>query len=266
MEEIKKRVLGGEANPDRYQVLNSRSERVDLNEVIFPIFRHTGSGDYSFVGTGFFISTNGIFATACHVLRDALDCADQQTAYLELAHIHDGCVQRRPVVAFSQHNHADVAVGVSHPTSYDNSVLRMTLEVPLVGEHIVAYAHPDTRTRETDTLEVHMYPDFYDGEFRQHYPNGRDRGMYRFPIFETSINGHPGSSGGPAFDNQGRVFGIICGSLRGHPLTYLSRIKELLALSIEARVGSRDSGAHKIGVRTLAKMGHVVLDPHIEEK
>ncbi|MEN5081812.1 serine protease [Bosea sp. TWI1241] len=45
------------------------------------------------------------------------------------------------------------------------------------------------------------------------FPNGRDRGMYPFPCFQMNARFDSGMSGGPIFDERGRVVGIISGSM-----------------------------------------------------
>lgn len=40
---------------------------------------------------------------------------------------------------------------------------------------------------------------------------GRERGLYNFPCFEMSARTEPGMSGGPLFDEQGRLCALVCG-------------------------------------------------------
>jgi hypothetical protein len=61
----------GEARPGDYDVTTGEGHPTLPDFSIFPIVRHDDD-KMRMVGTGFFITTNGLFVTAKHVLQDVL--------------------------------------------------------------------------------------------------------------------------------------------------------------------------------------------------
>lgn len=60
------------------------------------------------------------------------------------------------------------------------------------------------------------------GEVRNYHPDGR-RPMSSGPMLEVECSTPGGLSGGPVFDKYGRVFGVLCSSIRGAPpISYVS--------------------------------------------
>ena len=269
MAKTEKRPLGGEADPKRFHVTDASGEPVDIKEAVFPIFRRQANGDMKLIGTGFFLTNTGVFATARHVLRDAFDASGKQVRQVDIVHmLADGTLNHRPVSRFVQSNKADVAVGFPSPAVYrdtnkplTNPVLRLTLKVPEAGEAVWTYAYPNTTVLNRDQIEVHMFPDYYSGEFVCQFPNGRDRGLLPHPCFQTSIMSHGGSSGGPVFDSQGRVFGINCTGMAGEQIAHSSRVHELLELPLRGTLGAEESIEQTFTIGELARKGQVVFDP-----
>ena len=87
--------LAGEAAPGAYGFRTDKGEPADPGHAIFPIVKYV-DGKMHLIGTGFFITTHGIFVTAKHVLMDPFD--------------RDGR-ERYPIGIF--HPAADVTVGVA---------------------------------------------------------------------------------------------------------------------------------------------------------
>lgn len=74
------------------------------------------------------------------------------------------------------------------------------------------------------------------GTVSAHYPNGRDRSMLPGPCLEIGVNARGGMSGGPAFDDEGQLVGILSSSLE-HPdglgPSYVSLLQPALDHPIE---------------------------------
>lgn len=64
---MKPKNLKGSAPKGTYGVKDGDGNKVDPSHTIFPIIKHDNNGSISLIGTGFFISENGIFLTAKHV-------------------------------------------------------------------------------------------------------------------------------------------------------------------------------------------------------
>ncbi len=59
------------------------------------------------------------------------------------------------------------------------------------------------------------------GNITARYPNGRDSAMLPWPCLEVDCNTVGGMSGGPVFDSEGYLIGILCSSIEGGP-SYVS--------------------------------------------
>jgi hypothetical protein len=71
--------LKGSVPEEKIGALDGEGNRADLTKAIFPILKKDKYGDFYLIGTGFFITDNGIFVTAKHVLLDVIDENGGQT-------------------------------------------------------------------------------------------------------------------------------------------------------------------------------------------
>jgi S1-C subfamily serine protease len=256
-------------NERTYRVEDGEGGFVDPHTCIFPIMKETPDGHTRLVGTGFFITMLGHFVTAKHVIFDAYDPeAQRQTGTLHAVHFVEGSsVLVRHITEVSYHNVSDVAVGkmdfhVINSTGlpFVNRVPRFTVEIPAIGSGVVTFAYPESDRIFTRGESAAFRPNFYAGELLFHNDQPRDRVMVTWPHFGTSINLRGGASGGPVFDEQGRVIGINC--VGGYEdLSYIARAQELLDLNVPQYplpVGYAGAAAT---VRELAQLRHIVFEP-----
>lgn len=251
---------------------NKGNLSVDGNRTIFPIVKQFADGDIQLIGTGFFIAGNGVFATAKHVLFDVLDAKRQQTLPIAIFHFLPGDqFIIRPVLRCSHNTVADVAIGVAAPATHNktgellsNDTLILTTDAPSVGDPITTYAYPNTIVERVGIKQVIDFrPDFYEGRLEEVHLYGRDAKMLPGPCYRTSILLHGGASGGPVVDQRGRVFGISSTGFHGMDLSYVSRINELLPLSLDVE----ESGTvQALRVPEIAKRGWIVFDPPLAEE
>lgn len=222
-----KRRLQGHAPPNKYSFQTDagqvRSEQDQRS--VFPIVKQQqDTGGLALVGTGFFISTLGLFITARHVLKDAFDQRENQKEIGGL-HLHTNKeFYLRPVVEAWFSRNTDLAVGLLEQRYHvqtneplTNNRLVLTLEKPEVRSQVVTYAFPDSQIlRKGASQTIHLRPHFYEGKIDEFFPNGRDRSMMPWPTYQTDIHIHGGASGGPVIDQSGKVFGINCSSMEPH--------------------------------------------------
>lgn len=232
---------------------------------IFPILRDECNGTNKLVGTGFFLTRLGHFVTAKHVIFDAIDPDSMvQHSTLHALHFVRGAEALvRHITKVSFHPYADVAVGKMdyHVNDADgtpllNAVPRFTTEAPRIESRVVTYAYPQSSIRFSKghgTFQV----GFYEGAFLAERESARDRVMVSWPHFETTIPLLGRASGGPAFDEHGRVFGINCVS--GIGPSYLGRIREILALRVPDFPGSNNPEGPT--VQELAARRQIIFDP-----
>ena len=156
---------------------------------------------------------------------------------------------------------ADVAVGKMDDHILDatgepltNRVPRFTTEIPPVGSGVRTYAYPESdRTFKKGTASTFVAR-CYSGEMLEHSDQPRDSVLVAWPHFRTSITLKGGASGGPVFDERGRVFGINCvGGVEDH--SYMARATELLPLNVPEFPGDGE-----FTVLDLRKAGHIFFD------
>ncbi len=81
--------LGGEARHDSWHFKYADHEGPLPNpaDPIFPIITHDDTGEWKLIGTGFYVSSDGLFVTARHVIDDVLE-GDDQTQPLAILHLY----------------------------------------------------------------------------------------------------------------------------------------------------------------------------------
>ena len=88
--------------------------------------------------------------------------------------------------------------------------------------------------------------------------------MLPFPCFESDTPIYGGTSGGPVFDSQGRVFAVNCSRLEGTDIAYHTHIAGLLDLELGNTVHPDDTLPRTRTVRELAKLGMIAFDSDVE--
>ncbi|MFN4775845.1 MAG: hypothetical protein ACK5L4_08530 [Pseudanabaena sp.] len=107
--------LKGSVPEEKIGALDGEGNRADLTKAIFPILKKDKYGDFYLIGTGFFITDNGIFVTAKHVLLDVIDENGGQTHSIFLVQFLEEGYLYRPILRCTSHEVADITVGISAP-------------------------------------------------------------------------------------------------------------------------------------------------------
>lgn len=230
-----------------------------LEEAVFPIIKEINKENWEIIGTGFYITHNGVIATARHVLADVIDEKRKKQKHpIFFPHFcEDGRWFVRQITQAILADNGDVALGL--PTEFKhnktgkllrNKVLTLTTSVAKIGEKLITYAYPKSYTKKN---EVHCWSNYYEGKVVKYYPKGRDRVMMPTACYQTSINILPGASGGPVFSPSGHVVGINSTSFDGaQDISYVSCISRLLRLSIPVN-------DNNCTIEDLSKIGYVSL-------
>ena len=102
----------GQADDSHFEITDASGNPVDVREVVCPILKLVDETTWDFIGTGFFIAENGLFATARHVLLDALDRESNQLHRLFIIQwLPDGTYIMRNVQYVVPHSLIDVGIG-----------------------------------------------------------------------------------------------------------------------------------------------------------
>lgn len=259
----------GIASNENFLVRSRDGKTQDASYVIFPILRqHADKKTSELIGTGFFVAKGGIFVTAGHVLKAALEEDERGPFGLGIVQLlPDGSFVERPIRKAIVHDTSDIGIGVcAEMTSsirgkLDNPILCLSTRDPALGEHIFTYAYPDTVTEPLEAkTAVYINPHFYAGNIVEHLPNGRDSVLIPWPCFRTSMHIHGGASGGPVFDSSGAVFGINTLSMEPHTDTsYVTKVRDAIGVVIdEISIGEgTELGRYSLG--ELAARGYAVI-------
>jgi len=264
--------LPGEAEPGAYKSVTGDGAPIAARNAIFPILRIDTRDKVHLLGTGFFITTNGLFVTARHVLMDALDSQGRQKYPIGIFQfMDDGSYIPRHILRCVSHQVADVSVGVVSPMRGNkdgellkNPVLTLTLLLPSLNSRIVTFAYP----KHSNVISggggqvLRFAPTFYDGHLLEHLPNGRDAVLLPGPCYRTSIMMHGGASGGPVFSSNGWVFGVNSTGFDGADVSFVSRISEIFGLVLDG-ICIDGQPARRTRLVELARAGHIVVEPQV---
>lgn len=248
-------------------------EKVAHCDAIFPIVR-SDDGVPVIVGTGFYIAREGLFVTARHCFECDGEIASSKP--FVIFHFAEGNTYlQRPIMRAWHSAHADVSVGIAAPMHHTatkepllNKMMTLTAERPPLGTQVVTYAFGKSRKEMDGTKTKLMFgPRFSDGILIDYFPNGRDRSMIPWPVYETSVVIHGGASGGPVVGENGTVFAINTSGIDGQPdVSYVTPIDFILDAEIENVVLPPNPAPRTVQLRDLARRGSVAFKPAFPQR
>jgi len=232
------------ATPQYPVIINSAGHEKPGHHTIFPICKQLPTSEIEVVGTGFFITHNGIFITADHVLEDVIDFRRNQIAHVFLFQFStDGKYILRPLLRKSGHGVSDIAVGCAAPMksdstgeSLENDMLSLTLNSPQRGELSSVFAYPHTKIQRKDNEKYDLFfkPSRHNGHYEEFVPDAsKVSGKLKGPCFRISVELPGATSGGPVFGPNGRVYGIVSTNYDGTDISLVTRIQEILKIQLE---------------------------------
>jgi S1-C subfamily serine protease len=244
---------------------NGAGKPANPTECIFPIFQQNDSGLWKPLGTGFFIATNGFFATAKHVLMD--DDGRLLPGLVGLQIMPRGerpPVRIRAIIHVTVHESADLAVGFLEYEGKDNSAFHLTERLPLKGDTVVTFAISKLGVvpLEGRSFELQFAPELIYSELEEHWPTGRDRTFLPNNCFQSGMSCEGGNSGGPVFFGEGDVFAINSTGSEGHqPYSFHSSVTDLLEINVYEVPLAVDGGRvrERITIKELGQLGYVKI-------
>lgn len=246
---------------EAFELMDGSGKVIDSTSAIFPLVKRRPGEVYEFVATGFFISENGLFASARHVLDELSgDQLPNDSSLLGVHFLENDEFLLRPVVNYAVHDVADVGAGKladvvdRNGNKLSSPPIVLTLSPPKVGDWLFTYAYPHTTQKLN---RINFSPRFYHGKQEEEYPNGRDRHMMPGACWRTSIVIHGGASGRPVFGREGRVFGINSTGYDETPLSFVSRVIELLDVELGQVQLSDAEKPQAVSLRKLAEIKHI---------
>jgi hypothetical protein len=241
---------------------------------IFPLCESDERRNLKFIGTAFFICTNGIFVTAKHVVMDSSGRQPIQPL-TAIQFIENNQHVLRPVQSLST-NDTDVAIGVLAPATHQgtgepllNSILTLTMkippalttEIPYRANIVTTFAYPKSFVRDEESVRhMHFETSWHSGFVIEYLPHGRDNVMLPGPCYRTTMDIFHGASGGPAMNSEAKVFGINSTGYEGVQESYVSAIQSIGGLRIDEAMLPGDSGARSVTTNELVERGFILVD------
>ena len=175
------------------------------------------------IGSGVLIAP-GLAITAWHILEGELPDVLNGGGFICSAIGDAGMMVWRPT-AVARVSDSDVALislkaASDAPALFHNAVI--TTRTPRLGERlIVAGFRSETFDPSARPIPIRILASA--GAVSQQYETGRDRVMLPGPCIEVDCSTIGGMSGGPVFDENGFLIGILSSSIDGGP-SYVSLI------------------------------------------
>jgi len=245
--------------PHAGEFISDTDEKIDGREIIFPLcivdLGNPRSGLQP-IGTCFMITAkNNLFMTARHVI----ELAERRVRMDKEGCFTDGRPVRlcglwfyapgknalRPVIRYWKHPVADIAVGrftamVERQSGKEHLDKMPVWDVTPIkpGEFVSTFAYPAFSGLATlDHIRIiHEESRFRFGRVTKVYPTCRDSVMLPAPCAETELDLRNGMSGGPVFNERGRLCGVNCSGFevldRHAVISYISLLNPILDLEI----------------------------------
>lgn len=221
-----------------------------------PIFKISLEGSAQLIGTGFWVTTHGHLITAWHVIQDNIkkDGVDEGSI-CAIQTLRDRTLVVRPLRKSDKHDTFDLALSETVAPSDEAPPTIphvLTLDEPPLGSrvHTHSFLAPDQdfsgeRNPGMSTFTFRgegLIPEYqlrFDvsymarvgfGTVTEHFPDGRDAVMLPFPCFQSDMPVYGANSGGPVFDEKGRVCAINCTSYEGTDISFHVPLKGALEL------------------------------------
>lgn len=263
--------LGGEQDPNKWDFVAPHGPLPNPVGHTFPLLTHDVNGLWSLIGTGFYISTDGLFVTAKHVITEILD-GDSQVKPLAILHLMSetglfGSTMyiMRPISQCWIGDKVDIALGVAasainNATGESLSHWRWPLSwpAPTKGMQAATYAFPNHLIEHAENRQSFIFhPDLYNGHIEELHEY-RDQKM-PYPCMQVNFRIHGAASGGPVVGEDGSVIGINCTELFPDGPGYVAQICCLQDAFIEDATLWENKPPGKVTFRELISAGVVVV-------
>lgn len=249
--------------PDYRKV--SSSERINL--IASPLIAVRNEREELVHGTAFVVG-RGFALTAYHVLEDYVQRYETTTnieenltitfdMYMYLTQSEGESYLPIKILRAWRATPLDLAVlalGVpaDWPIDYSWPVPIIRLLPPMVGETITAFGFAESSVEylpSDPTPQIEVNPMASTGIVAEVHHDIRDASRLPFPCFRTNARFDGGMSGGPVFDSDGKLCGVVCSSIppmqeEDEHLSYCASLWPIIATMIDAGETSVSTGTY----------------------
>jgi hypothetical protein len=235
---------------------------------IFPIMTgNIKTKEFVFIGTGFFINSNGGFITAKHVMFPNND-NKPINPFFAIQTVNGNKHYIRYIEQFVPHGNADIAIGMLKSDTYqgdtpiklpiNTSFLKLSKVQPNIGQSVSTFAYPKSGIYREDESQVGIFNgSWQEGKIEEYLPDGRDKIFLPSECYRTSLLIEGGASGGPVILN-GKVIGINSTGYDliddSSPISYITPISKILDLQVIVGPGQKET------VSNLIKDGKIIIE------
>lgn len=267
--------LGGEAEPNSWDFAALHGPLPNPVGHTFPFLTHNDQGEWQLIGTGFYVSGDGLFVTAAHVIEAVLE-ANHQVAPLAIMHLWSESglfgpqsYLLRPIAQCWLGETADVALGVAaHAVNSETGMALshwswpLSWDVPPIHQSVSTYAFPRHAIEHTAEGQVLRFqPDLYVGRVLE-VGDFRDRLLAPYPYMQVNFSIHGGASGGPVSAGAG-VVGVNCRFLKPDGPGVIGQIRALQDSYIDYAVLSGESAPCRVSFAELVAAGVVTARGYV---
>lgn len=259
---------------DKWRFKTESGEVAHL-DAIFPILTGKDLRELRIVGTGFYISRDGIFVTAKHCFENEAHEVASDNHFHVLHFLPENRFLLRPIVWGWHSNATDVSVGIAarmhnnkDGSPLTNQSVTLTAERPPIGTEVVTYAFGKSSVHANEGItRVEARQGVHSGRLIRYYPYGRDRRTIPWPCYETSLRVEAGASGGPVFNvERGAAFAINTSSVEGNEdVSFVTPIDVILDAEFESAQTSEGLALPR-RVRELAELGWISFEPSLVDR
>jgi hypothetical protein len=151
--------------------------------------------------------------------------------------------------------------------SYKWKACNMKVTPPAIGSRVAGFGYHSSRIflrQNESVLNVKWddSPTTTVGEVVEIYPARRDGSMLIFPCYRVNARFESGMSGGPIFNDDGHLCGLVCASLDGDPqgpyISYVVSLWPSLGTFVQVQFAENPSGS-PMRIYELAKLGRIPI-------